>query len=379
MTSDARPLAALLFLFVISGPVATAQVAHFGAGGGAGASVFGWQPRMALSGGVDGLSLGPFDASMRAALARTSGSNNTFLELDSGARVALGGLASGWWVGTGAVRREGFMDAVERPRIETGGWRRFGNVVLTISAARRSARLTTLSRMTRQIVSWQESFDTIAGRWDSVRVERTVGDSGRISASDQWAESEAGIAWEGRRLSAAFAIGGRLPSQGVPRAGWASADVAFRLTEPLSLVLGAGNAAGSRFVLDAEHRYVSLGFRVAPRIRRDQPVEHPFTSGATVTSFTVGRDGRAYRLTVTAPRARSLELSGDFSGWKPLSLAACGGGCWTVVLPLTPGTHRLNVRVDGGSWVAPPGLTTMSDDYAGEVGVLVIERENPSR
>jgi hypothetical protein len=31
------------------------------------------------------------------------------------------------------------------------------------------------------------------------------------------------------------------------------------------------------------------------------------------------------------------------------------------------------VRVDGGSWVAPPGLTTMSDDFAGEVGLLVIE------
>jgi hypothetical protein len=33
----------------------------------------------------------------------------------------------------------------------------------------------------------------------------------------------------------------------------------------------------------------------------------------------------------------------------------------------------LNVRVDGGSWIVPPGLTTMSDDFAGEVGVLVIE------
>jgi len=35
--------------------------------------------------------------------------------------------------------------------------------------------------------------------------------------------------------------------------------------------------------------------------------------------------------------------------------------------------------VNDGSWVAPPGLTTMSDDFAGEVGVLVIERENASR
>jgi hypothetical protein len=33
----------------------------------------------------------------------------------------------------------------------------------------------------------------------------------------------------------------------------------------------------------------------------------------------------------------------------------------------------VNTRVDGGPWIVPPGLTTMTDDFEGEVGVLVIE------
>jgi 1,4-alpha-glucan branching enzyme len=76
---------------------------------------------------------------------------------------------------------------------------------------------------------------------------------------------------------------------------------------------------------------------------------------------------------IEAPRARRIEISGDFTSWKPMALARAPDGRWTLTLPLGAGTHRLNARVDGGSWIVPPGLTTMSDDFAGEVGLLVIE------
>jgi hypothetical protein len=68
-----------------------------------------------------------------------------------------------------------------------------------------------------------------------------------------------------------------------------------------------------------------------------------------------------------------VELSGDFTGWKPVSLRRVRGDDWAVALPLDVGTHRVNMRVDGGVWVAPPGMTTTSDDFAGEVGLLVVE------
>jgi hypothetical protein len=37
--------------------------------------------------------------------------------------------------------------------------------------------------------------------------------------------------------------------------------------------------------------------------------------------------------------------------------------------------HQINVRVDGGTWVAPPGMPTMHDSYNGDVGLIVVQPE----
>ena len=41
-------------------------------------------------------------------------------------------------------------------------------------------------------------------------------------------------------------------------------------------------------------------------------------------------------------------------------------------MPLQPGTHRMNIRIDGDSWTAPPGLPTVNDEFSGRVGILVV-------
>ena len=374
MTSRGRRLVARLFLVITAGgPLGAQQVAHLGAGAGAGGSVFGWQPRIGMSGDVRALSLGAIDASLRGEVGHVTMPNASLVEVTSGVRLSTGGM-TGWWLGTEAVRRNGFKDAVERPRIETGGWHRIGNVVITISATRRSARLSSIARSARDVESWNVSLDSITGHLDSTRVVRTVRDSSRVTAANRWAETEAGLAWASGRFSAALTMGGRLASGGVPRAAWASADVAVRLAQPIALVVGAGNAAGNRFALDAEHRYLSLGVRLSPTADKAPRRERPLVAGAAVTSFAVDSAGAGrYRFRVIAPRASRVEVSGDFTAWKPLSLARDPGGEWTAVAPLTPGAHRVNVRVDAGRWIAPPGMTTMNDDFAGEVGVLVID------
>ena len=169
-------------------------------------------------------------------------------------------------------------------------------------------------------------------------------------------------------------MGSRFASREVPPGAWASADLAVRLSAPLSLVIGAGSSTGGRFTLDAEHRFVTLGFRVAPHLTSSLVAARPTTPVAALSAFAIDTVGVGrYRLSITAPRARRVEISGDFTGWKAAQLVRALDGRWTLTLPLSAGTHRLNVRVDGGSWIAPPGLTTMSDDFAGEVGVLVIE------
>lgn len=376
MTSRAYRIAAAIFPLVIAMDPVGAQIAsRLEAGAGAGGSVFGWQPRLGVS-AVEALSLGAATvASWHGSFDRIAATNASLIELTSGARLATGSNSSGAWLGMDVIRRSGFKDAVERPRIETGGWRRIGNVVITLSAARRSASLGAMSRFTHTSTSYLVYQDSVTGGWDSIPQTRIIGDSARVAEQRRWGETEAGLAWEGRALAFALAMGGRLASRGVPAGAWGSANLAVRLSSPLSLVVGAGTASRTQFALDGEHRYVTLGLRIRPTSGGIPLAEAATLHAASVNAFTIDSLGSGrYRLTLDAPSARRVELSGDFTNWKPVTLLRTASGHWTLTLALGPGTHRLNARVDGGSWIVPPGLTTMSDDFAGEVGLLVIER-----
>ena len=378
MTAREYRLVAAIFPLVIVVPRLVAQApSRLDAGAGAGGSLFGWQPRVGIGAELPVISLGNAALAWRGALDRVAASNGSSpLEIVTGARLSLASTTAGWWIGGDVVRRSGFKDAVEQPRIETGGWRRIGNVVLTISGARRSTSGLS-SYATRRVSSYFKFLDTLTGRWDSTLVTQTFGDSSRVSEERRWAETEAGLLWEGRRLSASLSVGGRLASRDVPGAAWGSANIAVRLASPISLVVGAGGASGSQFVLNSEHRFVTAGLRISPwRSPASPTVANSIASGsdAIVREFVVDpvRPG-VYRLVLSVPRAQSVELSGDFTNWKPLPLVRGAGGAWTITLPLAEGTHRVNARIDGGAWIVPPGLTTMTDDFAGEVGLLVIE------
>ena len=79
-----------------------------------------------------------------------------------------------------------------------------------------------------------------------------------------------------------------------------------------------------------------------------------------------------YRVAVRAPRARVVELTGDFTSWQPVMLQRGHGDWWETTVAITPGTHQVNIRVDGERWIAPPGATVVDDDFAGVVGVIVV-------
>jgi len=78
-------------------------------------------------------------------------------------------------------------------------------------------------------------------------------------------------------------------------------------------------------------------------------------------------------LRVSAPQARLVEITGDFTNWLPVQLRSSGGGWWSTVLPMSPGKYQMNLRIDGGAWTVPPGLLAMLDEFGGAVGLLVIE------
>ena len=74
----------------------------------------------------------------------------------------------------------------------------------------------------------------------------------------------------------------------------------------------------------------------------------------TTTSYTPRDGGREAPLTAVefrhrAPKAKSVELVGDFNAWKPglLKMNKGGDGVWTVSIPVVEGRHKYLFLVDG--------------------------------
>ena len=79
------------------------------------------------------------------------------------------------------------------------------------------------------------------------------------------------------------------------------------------------------------------------------------------------------KIVVRVARVESVDVMGDFSDWTPLTMVRRGRDLWELSVPLTPGRHQINIRTDGGKWVAPTGLPKISDMFSGEVGVLIVK------
>jgi len=78
------------------------------------------------------------------------------------------------------------------------------------------------------------------------------------------------------------------------------------------------------------------------------------------------------KIVVRVARVESVDVMGDFSDWAPLTMVRRGRDLWELTVPINPGRHQINIRTDGGKWVAPPGLPRSSDSFSGEVGVLIV-------
>ena len=62
----------------------------------------------------------------------------------------------------------------------------------------------------------------------------------------------------------------------------------------------------------------------------------------------------------------------DFTEWAPVTLAPSAEGFERSVT-LTPGSHRVLIRVDGGPWRPAANTPAVDDDLGGRVGLLVVQ------
>lgn len=255
------------------------------------------------------------------------------------------------------------------PRLQAGVWTSVRSAVFSVASR-------TQSGIATSVVSggvWDSIPNDTTGGWNHFwrKTTRTVD----RSVAYRWSQLEARLDWSYGRLAltGSLATGRAESERRDSTAGavtWGRLNGAFMLNQRLSLIAGAGTQPVARGQ-SAPARFATVGVRFAPAMQLREPLPAPVRP--TASSFTVKQvEPGVYRLVLRVPSARTVELSGDFNHWTAVPMRQTAPGVWEVAMPLQPGTHRMNIRIDGDSWTAPPGLPTVNDEFSGRVGILVV-------
>ncbi len=297
----------------------------------------------------------------------------TALESQSVVRLAYAHDGWGLWAGGGwgAARLGGApwddATASAAPLLpagwssEVGAWRQLGGALIRVGLTTRARSLSARAGSPRSVAIGPLHYDPRSGSYvvDTV-VQPTL---------DRWSEAEAGVYWSRGRWSLDAAFGA--PVTGSETGGaWTRLDASMMLGERLAVVMGAGLAPARLAFLAPDRRQFTMGLRWtrAPLRNSALPAIEP-----AAAAFQVHRaDARHARIQVRVPGARTVELSGDFTAWRPVSLRHDALDSWSVTLPIEPGTYHVSLRVNGGEWNAPPGLPQVRDEFSGIVGLVVV-------
>jgi hypothetical protein len=166
---------------------------------------------------------------------------------------------------------------------------------------------------------------------------------------------------------------GRRFSRSTPETLIWGLSVSRDLAPTLALVAAAGRAGTDPVTSVPGARYFAIGLRL--KVGAPTPVALPTRPVAAASApFRIGPAVAAGReIVVQAPDAETVELAGDFTDWKPVTLRRWGPDSWRTLLPVSPGLHRLAIRIDGGEWRAPPGTRPIESEFGGQVAEVVVE------
>jgi hypothetical protein len=210
-----------------------------------------------------------------------------------------------------------------------------------------------------------------------------------VADSIRYTDVQAALRYPTRTFELGLSLGTRAGSVGPAIGGtsrtWGSVSAVAWMSSMFAIVGSAGTYPVDLTQGYPGGRFVSISLRMASRDEHlSERAQTTHTGSLTaiaeaaspsgVTNFEVrSNSGIRRTLRIDASSAHAVEITGDFTQWDPVRLTRGSDGSWIVVLPISAGTHQLNVRVDGGAWRVPPGLLTATDEFGGSVGILTIE------
>jgi hypothetical protein len=154
---------------------------------------------------------------------------------------------------------------------------------------------------------------------------------------------------------------------------WASGTVTMWLAPRAAFVVGGGQQPSNPARGIPARTFATFGmmFAYAPT-KYSVPVKE--MNLARIAAFDAKPAGEGMqKIVVRVARVESVDVMGSFSDWSPLTMVRRGRDLWELTVPLSPGRHQINIRTDGGKWVAPPGLPKINDMFSGEVGILIVK------
>ncbi|MBI5240283.1 MAG: hypothetical protein HY926_07400 [Elusimicrobia bacterium] len=118
----------------------------------------------------------------------------------------------------------------------------------------------------------------------------------------------------------------------------------------------------SAVLLDALRSYVGFLSGDAPSTIR--PMQVRFLDRRGDLRSPPEKDIQFVEFRLRAPKAKAVDLLGDFNGWKAgtLPLSRSGAGTWELMLPLPPGDYRYLFLVDGQPQADPGARPAAAPD-----------------
>ncbi len=203
--------------------------------------------------------------------------------------------------------------------------------------------------------------DTLGG----LRAETTY-----TSDATRWSSAEARLTWREDRWWAT-ALVGRVAIAQQGSGLWGGFQLGAEIGRGASLLVGASSSPRLLAAAQPGRNTVSLGFGFNAGVfsRRAGGV----ASGSANAAFVISPAGAGrVRVAIRVAAADSVEFASDCTQWRPVQMTR-DGDRWFVDVAALAGLHRANIRVNGGRWTSPPGLASMDDDFAGEVGIFVVQ------
>jgi hypothetical protein len=297
-------------------------------------------------------------------------------QVDVGTRINFAfSKRAGAWLGGGVARpwRVNVVSTIDL--MNAGGWVDIGRANLALTGT--SLGLTKMG--TNGQIATMESCSTGSSSLGLADASSTASLTSAESCRrrSRVTDLTGSFRWNLDRIEFAGELGTRVgPTADVASDSkqWASGTFTMWLAPRAAFVVGGGTQPSNpaRGIPARTFGTIGMMFASAWPTKSSVPVSEMNLARVAFFEAKPSAEGMQ-KIVVRVARVESVDVMGDFSDWNPLTMVRRGRDLWELTVPLSPGRHQINIRTDGGKWVAPPGLPKMNDMFSGEVGVLIVK------